>query len=31
MDHIIRKLDGGLGTIENGQLTHPFCNTEIKD
>jgi hypothetical protein len=31
IDHIIRKQDGGLGTIENGQLTHPFCNTGIKN
>lgn len=31
IDHIIRKQDGGLGSIENGQLSHPFCNTGIKN
>jgi Protein of unknown function DUF262/HNH endonuclease len=31
VDHIIRKEDGGLGTIDNAQLTHPYCNTTIKN
>lgn len=30
VDHVIRKADGGLGTVENGQLTHPYCNTGFK-
>jgi HNH endonuclease len=29
-DHIERVRDGGTGLIENGQLTHPYCNTAIK-
>ncbi|MFC1911706.1 HNH endonuclease family protein [Chloroflexota bacterium] len=31
IDHIQRKKDGGLGTIDNAQLTHPYCNTTIKN
>lgn len=31
IDHIKRKQDGGLGTIDNGQLTHPYCNTGFKN
>lgn len=31
IDHIIRKEDGGLGSIENAQLTHPYCNTTVKN
>lgn len=31
IDHIIRKEDGGQGNAENGQLTHPYCNTTIKN
>jgi hypothetical protein len=31
VDHIIRKADGGFGTVTNAQLTHPFCNTTIKN
>ena len=31
IDHIIRKEDGGLGAIDNAQLTHPYCNTTIKN
>jgi hypothetical protein len=27
VDHIVNKKDGGKGTIENGQLTHPYCNS----
>ncbi|MGB3401979.1 MAG: DUF262 domain-containing protein [Microcoleaceae cyanobacterium] len=31
IDHIKRKADGGLATIDNGQLTHPYCNTTFKN
>lgn len=31
IDHIVRKADGGLGNIENGQLAHPYCNTTYKN
>jgi hypothetical protein len=31
IDHIKRKQDGGLATLENGQLTHPYCNTGYKN
>ena len=31
IDHIIRKEDGGLGTLDNAQLTHPYCNSTIKN
>ncbi|WGV23767.1 GmrSD restriction endonuclease domain-containing protein [Halotia branconii] len=31
IDHIQRKEDGGLATIDNGQLTHPYCNTGYKN
>lgn len=31
IDHIIRKQDGGSGIIDNGQLTHPYCNTTVKN
>lgn len=30
-DHIQRKMDGGLGGADNGQITHPYCNTAIKN
>ncbi len=30
-DHIERKQDGGLGGEENCQLTHPYCNTSVKN
>lgn len=30
IDHKIRKADGGLGTLDNAQLTHPYCNSTIK-
>jgi len=30
-DHIIRKQDGGTGTLDNHQYTHPFCNSGIKN
>ncbi len=29
-DHIQRVRDGGFGTPDNGQLTHPYCNTGVK-
>ena len=29
-DHIIPKRDGGKGTIDNHQYTHPFCNSGVK-
>ncbi|MBL7020994.1 MAG: HNH endonuclease [Nitrospinaceae bacterium] len=31
IDHIKRKEDGGTADIDNGQLTHPYCNTGIKN
>ncbi len=31
IDHAQRKQDGGLATLENGQLTHPYCNTGYKN
>ena len=31
IDHIERKQDGGKATIENAQLTHPYCNTGVKN
>lgn len=31
IDHIVRKQDGGLGTVDNAQLSHPFCNTGVKN
>ncbi|ADQ79819.1 hypothetical protein Palpr_1678 [Paludibacter propionicigenes WB4] len=31
IDHIQRKEDGGLGIPDNGQLTHPYCNTTYKN
>jgi hypothetical protein len=30
-DHKERKQDGGLGTPDNAQLTHPYCNTGYKE
>jgi hypothetical protein len=30
-DHIERKQDGGLGEEGNCQLTHPYCNTSVKN
>lgn len=29
-DHVLRVREGGTGDAENGQLTHPFCNTGLK-
>lgn len=31
IDHIKRKADGGLGTLKNAQLTHPYYNTTYKN
>lgn len=31
IDHVTRKQDGGMGTIDNGQLAHPYCNTTFKN
>jgi hypothetical protein len=31
VDHIQRKADGGIGTVANAQLTHPYCNTTYKN
>lgn len=30
-DHKTRKADGGGGSPENAQLTHPYCNTGYKE
>lgn len=29
-DHIVRVSEKGSGTPQNGQMTHPYCNTGIK-
>jgi hypothetical protein len=29
-DHIERVRDGGVGTADNTQLTHPYCNQSVK-
>jgi hypothetical protein len=31
IDHKQRVSEGGLGDPDNGQLTHPFCNTTVKN
>lgn len=31
IDHVDRKEDGGQGNPENGQLSHPYCNSTIKN
>ncbi|PCI90320.1 hypothetical protein COB18_01030 [Candidatus Kaiserbacteria bacterium] len=31
IDHIQRKEDGGIGSVDNGQITHPYCNTTLKN
>lgn len=31
IDHVQKKEEGGLGTLENGQLAHPYCNTTFKN
>lgn len=30
-DHVLRKQDGGMGDDENCQITHPYCNSSIKN
>jgi hypothetical protein len=30
-DHVERGEDGGMGSLENLQFTHPFCNTGYKE
>ncbi|RXJ72041.1 hypothetical protein CS022_18180 [Veronia nyctiphanis] len=30
-DHIVRKQEGGMGSVENGALMHPYCNTSAKN
>jgi hypothetical protein len=30
-DHIIREQDGGKGTLDNLQFTHPYCNSGYKE
>lgn len=29
-DHITPVRDGGIGTAENGQMVHPYCNSAMK-
>jgi len=31
IDHKVRREDGGLATVDNAQLTHPYCNTGYKE
>ena len=31
IDHIKRKSEDGLGTIDNAQIAHPYCNTTYKN
>jgi hypothetical protein len=31
IDHVERKEEGGLGTAENAQVTHPYCNSGYKE
>ena len=31
VDHRERREDGGEATVDNAQLTHPYCNTGIKE
>ena len=30
-DHILHVRDGGKGESDNGQITHPYCNSGIKN
>lgn len=30
-DHVVRRQDGGDGSEENCQITHPYCNSAIKN
>lgn len=31
VDHIQRKQDGGTNALDNGQVTHLYCNTSYKN
>ncbi|MFG7944876.1 HNH endonuclease family protein [Streptomyces cacaoi] len=31
VDHKVRKEDGGTGDPDNGQMTHPYCNSGYKE
>jgi|SRR5215213_778367 len=31
LDHIVRKADGGIGTLDNSQLAHPYCDSTLKN
>jgi len=31
IDHKVRREDGGSGSVENGQLAHPYCNSTYKN
>lgn len=31
IDHIVREQDGGSGSVNNGQIAHPYCNSTIKN
>jgi hypothetical protein len=31
LDHKLRKQDGGMGSPDNGQLAHPYCNDGYKE
>jgi len=31
IDHKKRKEDGGIGTVDNGQVSHPYCNSGYKN
>lgn len=31
LDHIVRKEDGGVGTVDNAQLAHPYCDSTLKN
>jgi hypothetical protein len=31
IDHVTRRADGGTGSADNGQLTHPYCNSTVKN
>jgi hypothetical protein len=30
-DHVTPRRESGLGTVENGQMVHPYCNTAVKN
>jgi hypothetical protein len=31
IDHDVRRRDGGVATLENAQLSHPYCNSTYKN